>query len=52
MFSTVFKDDDDVIIGKVFMQVSEAAGRKRALFIKLLKTRPYMQKQFATNPNL
>lgn len=25
VFSTVFKDDDDVIIGKVFMQVCEAA---------------------------
>ncbi len=24
VFSTVFKDDDDVIIGKVFMQVCEA----------------------------
>lgn len=23
VFSTVFKDDDDVIIGKVFMQVCE-----------------------------
>lgn len=27
VFSTVFKDDDDVIIGKVFMQVREATRR-------------------------
>lgn len=25
IFSTVFKDDDDVVIGKVFMQVSKVS---------------------------
>ncbi len=30
IFSTVFKDDDDVIIGKVFMQVS----KKHQIFIR------------------
>ena len=32
IFSTVFKDDDDIIIGKVFMQVSltiTAAQKKK-----------------------
>lgn len=29
VFSTVFKDDDDVIIGKVFMQVRRAGGPGR-----------------------
>ncbi len=27
IFSTVFKDDDDIVIGKVFMQVSAGSGR-------------------------
>lgn len=29
MFSTVFKDDDDVVIGKVFMQVWKLKYRER-----------------------
>lgn len=34
IFSTVFKDDDDIIIGKVFMQVSRtiAAVQKEKSF--------------------
>lgn len=38
VFSTVFKDDDDVIIGKVFMQVCEAAcAYKSATFCEVIQ---------------
>lgn len=36
MFSTVFKDDDDVVIGKVFMQVWERASWRKGLGFELL----------------
>lgn len=36
VFSTVFKDDDDVVIGKVFMQV-----RRQSLDICFLKSRQF-----------
>lgn len=39
VFSTVFKDDDDVIIGKVFMQVCEAPRTFKSVNkLKFLKT--------------
>lgn len=39
VFSTVFKDDDDVIIGKVFMQVCETERNKVTMFSKVIVTR-------------
>lgn len=38
VFSTVFKDDDDVVIGKVFMQVWKRASWRKGLALDSLLT--------------
>lgn len=45
VFSTVFKDDDDVVIGKVFMQVWKRASWRKDLALDSLLTRSSVAEQ-------